>query len=862
MHLLTEPVSSFLCEHCGCGISTTGLTPLSACDCPACGKRVHAPAMFGSLVLLEVLGEGSAGMVCRALDMRLQRQVAVKIFKADTDPVAPKDRKIRRQRAMTTIREARLLATIDHPNVVHIFSVGEYRSQLFIQMELLQYGGMLRLLEEGKTLPPTEAMELAIDIASGLAAAHKAGLIHGDIKPANLLLDENRRAKLIDFGTAAATLGTPADEQTGLNGTPWYAAPEVVQGQTPDFRSDMYSLGATLFHLMTGRPPFKGDSPVAVATARLHRPAPSLASYLPDAPPDIARVIATLLQMNPADRYADYSQLLADVQVALEALGHKPRSAALLTSALSGTREINPEKLLRATVGNNARAAACSAPTNWLPATVVSIGGVIALAVIGYFLVLGSTGKPKSNTPGDTTARRPPATTPVNNRPRVDASGGPGSTVQFPDDADQPRPDIFEAAKTQWIPLTVVELSSRDGASFHRLSDGSILVSGNNPGMDVYKVVLNTPLPTLTAVRLEVLRHSTLPNGGPGREKDGKFRLSHLKVIAQGRHDGSFPEPVNFLAAFDNTGRQDRSVSNLLTDESDAGWGFTPSTRSYAYNAVFMMAKPVSNSSGTRLTVTLDHRYQKERNIGRFRIWATAADHPETVEFKDVDLSTFQQIPTDLKPATGAGPAPEPPATPPVAPHPQDITQDKPGPAAAPVTPTIPAPSKPQTPAKPVPAAEPEPVDDGKTFEIFVNGWKETHIDSTGNLWQNSSVYRKGGHGYVGGRFFSRFDEVKDPLLGSCITELTAYRVTVPKPGKYEVTLQFCELSKVIAGHRVFSVAIEGQDKIKSLDLVSQVGFGKPYSKTFTVEVTDKVLDIEFSGKSPVLNALNVKLVH
>jgi eukaryotic-like serine/threonine-protein kinase len=251
----------------------------------------------GRYRLLERLGAGTMAQIWLAQDLELERQVAVKILRPDAD----------RGRFQ---REARAVAGLSHPNVCRLYDFGETDEGPFMVLEYLPRGSLEARLAAEAPLSDEDSRRIAGEIAAGLAHAHQRGLVHRDLKPANVLFDDEGRAKLADFGIVLLT-DTAALTETGtILGTATYISPEQAGGEPATPASDVYSFGAVLFHMLTGRPPFESSS--AIDLVRRHRtdPAPPVFSVRPDAPTDLAAVTDAALAKRPAERPADGAALL------------------------------------------------------------------------------------------------------------------------------------------------------------------------------------------------------------------------------------------------------------------------------------------------------------------------------------------------------------------------------------------------------------------------------------------------------------------------------------------------------------------------------------------------------------------------
>jgi serine/threonine protein kinase len=268
-------------------------------------------SQVGKYLLLGRLGQGGMGVVYEALDTLLQRRVALKLL---PESVSADPTRLRR-----FLREARAAARLSHPNVVAVHEVDPCGGTLFLVMELLRGGSVQDLLRARGPLPWREATRLTADACRGLAAAHAAGLIHRDIKPANLLLSEDGVVKLADFGLAraGAAAGTSLTGTGDIVGTPLFMSPEQCQAQPLDPRTDIYSLGATYFTLLVGRPPYAADVPLEVMYAHCAGPTPDPCSGRPDLPESCAAVVRRALAKRRDRRYPTAAALLADLEALL-----------------------------------------------------------------------------------------------------------------------------------------------------------------------------------------------------------------------------------------------------------------------------------------------------------------------------------------------------------------------------------------------------------------------------------------------------------------------------------------------------------------------------------------------------------------
>ncbi len=238
-------------------------------DDPLIGRRL------AHFLIQRKLGQGGMGDVYLATDLALDRSVAIKVLNR-----AIGDRPSLRERFY---REARAQARIQHPNVGHIYYIGEEEGQLFYAMEYIDGETVQQLLSREGRLPPERALELCRMAALGLREGQRLGFAHRDVKPSNLMIDRHGQLKVLDFGLVkeigreAAAGDMSLSQESAVLGTPLYLSPEQARGEKIDFRSDMYSLGVTLHHLVSGRPPFEADTPIAVISRHLSDARPRLA---------------------------------------------------------------------------------------------------------------------------------------------------------------------------------------------------------------------------------------------------------------------------------------------------------------------------------------------------------------------------------------------------------------------------------------------------------------------------------------------------------------------------------------------------------------------------------------------------------
>jgi eukaryotic-like serine/threonine-protein kinase len=251
------------------------------------------------------LGTGGMAEVYQATDRRLGRAVAVKVIRPE---LAADERAVARFR-----REARAAGGLSHPGIVAVHDVGIHGGSPFMVMELVRGRTLARvLLEEGR-MTPDRAVSVGRDVADALSAAHAAGVIHRDVKPGNVMVTAEGTVKVLDFGIARVAQWTPLTETRTMHGTAEYMSPEQIRGDPVDERSDVYSLGVVLFELVAGRPPFGGDSPLAIAFRHMEEPPPALRAVRPDAPAALEAILERCLAKEPGHRYRSAADLRTDL---------------------------------------------------------------------------------------------------------------------------------------------------------------------------------------------------------------------------------------------------------------------------------------------------------------------------------------------------------------------------------------------------------------------------------------------------------------------------------------------------------------------------------------------------------------------
>jgi serine/threonine protein kinase len=301
-------------------------------------------SVFAGYRIESVAGRGGMGVVYRATDLALNRPVAVKLI---APSMAGDD--AFRKRFKT---EARVAASLDHPNVVPIFHAGEHEGALYLAMRYVEGRDLATEIKEEGRLEAPRAAEIVGQVACALGAAHSSGLVHRDVKPGNVLLTREGHAYLSDFGLTKRAFPDSDETRTGhLVGTLNYVAPEQIRGEVVGPRADIYALGCVLFHLVTGSPPFPMDSDEAKLWAHVSEPPPPVRSVTSDADPAFDPVIERAMAKEPDDRFGTAEEL-ADAARSVSpgegGRGHSvaPREAAAASHARSPSRVLLTHALI------------------------------------------------------------------------------------------------------------------------------------------------------------------------------------------------------------------------------------------------------------------------------------------------------------------------------------------------------------------------------------------------------------------------------------------------------------------------------------------------------------------------------------
>ena len=378
----------------------------------------------GRYELVDVLGRGGMGVVYRARDQVLEREVAVKLLSAALaeDPMF----------VARFEREARAAAALSHPNVVGVFDTGWDGERQFIVMEYLPGTNLAVRLRESGRLSPTRAAAIGAPIAAAMAAAHGKEIIHRDIKPGNVMVADGGEVKVLDFGIARAVAGTSLTQTEMVLGSSPYLAPELARGEPADERSDIYSLGCVMYEMVTGGPPFTGDLPAAIMHQHNSVPPRPPRELEPGTPPALDALVMRMLAKRPRDRPQRAQLLVREIPAA----ARDSSRAQAATRAHAATRRMTVAPGVRSATRRFAGAAGPTrpaAPRRY--AIALALVGAVALILA---LVLSSSGPQRHRvdrarrtvtSPSRSTASTPVgSTTTAPTRPTTTAASTEGSS--------------------------------------------------------------------------------------------------------------------------------------------------------------------------------------------------------------------------------------------------------------------------------------------------------------------------------------------------------------------------------------------------------------------------------------------------
>ena len=455
------------------------------------------PVAIGKYQIVDLVGEGAMGCVYRAHDPVLNRSVAIKVM---SDAIA-RDAELRDR----FMREAQSAGSLQHPNVVTIYDFGEFDGHLFIAMEYVEGVDLETLIEQKLPLSMDQRLGIVIDVLVGLSYAHRHGIVHRDIKPANIRIDDEGRARIMDFGVAH--LDSAKMTATGVMvGTPNYMAPEQVTGQKITAATDIFSMGAVLYELMSGKKAFGAESLHNVLFKVVSEDPPPLAIVAPDAPPGLDSIVRRSLAKETADRYSSAQEMANDltrirsqlVGAGSESLSlsatiasqvrHSPRRPSTATAAVSRSRTVRNRVIGTAIAG----AIAIAGGTWWYAAhhgattAVESVTAPPATVADSPSVAVTPPPTAPAPAPGRQAARSPASTPETRTAP-------PAETRTTP--PRQPSPTAASASTDESAIVSIVRGSALDararavgaGASESQLASGDSLLASAGRLVDARK---------------------------------------------------------------------------------------------------------------------------------------------------------------------------------------------------------------------------------------------------------------------------------------------------------------------------------------------------------------------------------------
>jgi len=439
---------------------------------------------LGNYKLIRKLGEGGMGAVYLAEDMAVQRMVAVKVL--------PKKHAENPEFLQRFKREAQATGKLNHPNIVLAYNVGEEDGQHYFAMEYCDGTPLDNILKKEKLLQPLEATRIVLEVARGLQHAHQHGFVHRDIKPGNIIVTKDGTAKILDLGLSKDTsdFEQSFNTQTGVVlGTPHYIAPEQAKGErSVDGRADIYSLGATYYHLVTGEPPFNGTNVMSILNAHATQAAPDARLMRPEVPAGVAQVIQKMMAKAPDERYANCEELAQDLELVKR--GEPPKFVALMTHVRTFITPVKPQPVRRQQhIGPKQREA--RKPLLTLP-VVAGIGAAL-LVVAAFYLSMNESGSPQQTAaippspilPSPPIVKPPDVPQPVPHPVPQIVPKVPTKASEAQEPIQQPSASAYKP-KEEWTPIfdgTSLDFMEPEGSGAWELKNGILqgVASAGNP---------------------------------------------------------------------------------------------------------------------------------------------------------------------------------------------------------------------------------------------------------------------------------------------------------------------------------------------------------------------------------------------
>lgn len=391
---------------------------------------------LGNFKLLRLLGKGAMGLVIQAQDVNLGRIVALKVLRKQIRGMDDE------QKVQQFLREAKAIARIEHPNVAHIYQIDSHEGWWYIASEFIEGGSVRDVVRAAGPLTPARACPITADAAAALLAVHHVGMIHRDVKPSNIMLTRTGRAKLVDFGLVRMDdPNDPFDFHDQTIGTPHYMPPELVRHEPATAASDVYSLGATLYYTLTGKPPFEADDMQEVLRQHVQDPRPDVHKLAPLCSESLAKLIQRMMAIKQEDR-----PTVTEVQGALRAenIGAAPGDSSIVIDpdSLAVLSRSEPDR--SSLVLNTSTTAAPRRRKPWLLA-ILAAAVVVLLAVVFFDIDIQRVASPTADRVAFT-ARFPEAPTSYGQRPQGDVPKPQAMPLPFAYLSQQDRGDFAFAA--------------------------------------------------------------------------------------------------------------------------------------------------------------------------------------------------------------------------------------------------------------------------------------------------------------------------------------------------------------------------------------------------------------------------------